>query len=51
MEGKTETKIQEPAELRLLFTITHRLAVFRIECIIVDNRVITAAKIKWIMVV
>lgn len=46
-----ETKIQAPAELRLLFTITHRLAVFRIECIVVDNKVTTAAKIKCIMVV
>lgn len=51
MEEKAETKVQAPTELRLLFMITHSLAVFRIECIIVDNRVMTAAKIKWITVV
>lgn len=51
MEEKAETKTRAPTDLRLLFTITHRLAVFRIECIFMDNRVITAAKIKWIMVV
>lgn len=51
MEEETESKIQAPTELRLLFTVTHRLAVFRVECIITDNRVIAAAKIKWIVVV
>lgn len=51
MEEKAETKTQAPTDLRLLFTITHRVAVFRIECIFTDNRVIIAAKIKWIIFV